>query len=193
VNGLEAILNRIKTDAEDKIRDINDQANARCSELLTAADHDAEKIISDAKRLADVQATVLLRRSESLSALETRKLVLSARQTLINEVIGQAADYLVSLPDDEKQVLYQRLLLTHAQGDESVVFAQKDAALSERVLSTTNQEKNWHLTAAPEQGNFSGGVVLRQGLIVTNLTLELLIRSNRPELISLAAHALFSI
>ena len=191
MNGLEAILNRIISDTEDKILDINEQTNTRCAELLAKADQDAAKIICDAEQQAKEQTAILLRRSESLSALETRKQVLSARQTLIDEVIEQAAVRLASLPDEDKSALYKRLLLTYAQGSEAVIFSKQDAALAARILADVNAAKNWQLTAAPESGSFSGGLILRQDLIETNLTVELLIRSLRPELVGLTAQALF--
>lgn len=191
VNGLDAILNRIMSDAADRIRDINEQTDARCAALLATADQDAAKIISEARRRADEQAAALLRRSESLSALEARKMILSSRQTLIDEVIEQAAGRLSSLPAAEKSVLYTRLLMENAAGHETVVFTREDASIADKILSAVNQEKGWQLTLDPTPGEFAGGLILRQGLIETNLTVGVLIRSLRPELVSLAAKALF--
>lgn len=192
MNGLEAILKRIMSDAEDRIRDIAEQTDARCSELLATAEREAAKIINDAKTKADEQAQVLLRRSVSLSALEARKMILSSRQTLIDEVIIQAAERLAALSDDDKTALYSRLLSENAEGSESVVFAGKDAANANRILSSVNKTQNWKLTLDPAAGAFSGGMILRQDLIETNLTFDMLIRSLRPELVGLAAKVLFS-
>lgn len=192
MNGLEAILNRIMSDAENRIRDINEQTDTRCAELLATADQDAARIISEASLKADEQAAVMLRRSESLSALESRKMILSSRQTLIDEVIVQAAERLSKMPDSEKTALYNRLLTDNASGIETVVFAKNDAAIANQILSAVNQTKNWKLTLDPTAGDFSGGLILRQDLIETNLTIDLLIRSLRPELVGLAAKVLFS-
>ena len=191
MNGLEAILNRIMTDAEDRVRDIQEQADARCIELLAAADQEAEKIKQASRQKAEEQAKVELRRAESLSALESRKLMLSSRQTLIDEVIDQAAVRLAEMPASDKKTLYRRLLLEHAKGSETVVFAQGDALIAGPVVADINGEKGWQLAIDSEPGRFSGGLILRQNLIETNLTVDLLIRSLRPELVSLAAKALF--
>jgi V/A-type H+/Na+-transporting ATPase subunit E len=192
VNGLEAILARITSDAEASVQDISGQANERCAEILKQADQDAAAIIGNAESQADEQAAALLRRARSLATLETRKQLLSARQSLIDEAIERAAASLASLPAAEKSALFRRLLLANARGGETVVFASRDQALAEEVLAAVNAENSWHLKRDPVPGDFKGGLVLRQDLIETNLTIDLLVRSLRPELVSLAAKALFA-
>lgn len=192
MNGLDAILNRIMTDAEDRIRDIREQADARCAELTASAEQEADRITGEARKKAEEQAAVLVRRAESLSVLETRKSILSARQMLIDEVIDQAAARLAALPSDKKAVLYRQLLLENARGSETVVFSREDATNVDGILDAINRENGWQLKRDPVPGDFSGGLILRQDLIETNLTVNLLIRSLRPELVSLAAKALFS-
>lgn len=192
MNGLDAILNRIMTDAEDRIRDIREQADARCAELRSASEQEAMRIVSEAKRKAEEQASVLKRRAESLAALEARKSNLATRQILIDEVIDQAASRLANLPADEKSALYKRFLLDQASGRETVVFAKQDEAVADSLLSRINQEKGWQLQRDTVPGDFSVGLILRQDLIETNLSVDLLIRSLRPELVKLAAEALFS-
>ena len=191
MNGLDAILNRIMTDAEDRIRDIREQADARSAELLAAAEKEAARITEEARKKAEEQAAVLVRRSESLSVLETRKSILSSRQKLIDEAIEQAAVRLAALPTEKKRVLYKRLLEENANGLETVVFSREDAEDADSVLDAVNRENGWQLKRDPAPGDFSGGLILRQDLIETNLTVGLLIRSLRPELVSLAAKALF--
>lgn len=191
MNGLEAILNRIMTDAEDRIRDIREQADARCAEILEQAGQEATRITDDARRKAAEQSETLFRRSESLSSLEARKSILAGRQALIDETIDQAASRLAAMPDAEKSRLYHRLLMESAGGNETVVFAGQDMALARQLLETVNREKGWNLVLDSNPGMFSGGMILRKDLIETNLTVDLLIRSRRPELVSLAAKALF--
>lgn len=191
MNGLEAILNRIMTDAEDRIRDIREQADARCAEILEQAGQEAARITEDARRKAAEQAETLIRRSESLSSLEARKSILAGRQALIDETIDQAASRLAAMSDADKIRLYHRLLLESASGNETVVFAGQDMVLASQLLETVNREKGWKLALDSAPGTFSGGLILRKDLIETNLTVDLLIRSRRPELVSLAAKALF--
>lgn len=191
MNGLEAILNRIMQDAEEQICDIGEQADARCAEILAAADREAAAIVRGFGLKAAEQAAILQHRSDSLSALETRKTILAARQALIDEVIKQAAARLARLPRLEKAALYRRFLEEQAAGSESVVFAGEDQPIAGQIVAAANREKGWHLTVDPTPGNFSGGLILRQDLIETNLTIDLLVRSLRPELVGLAAAALF--
>ncbi len=189
--GLEAILNRITQDADDRVQDIVEQADSRCAELLATADREAAAIVEEAGRKANEQAEVLLRRSDSLAALETRKIALTARQELIDEVITRATQQVASLPANEKEALYRRQLLENARGQETVVFSSRDLPLAKGVLEAVNTRMGWNLKLAPDAGSFSGGIILRQGPIETNLTPEVLARSLRSELVGLAAKALF--
>ena len=106
-------------------------------------------------------------------------------------MIKQATARLANLPAPEKAALYRRFLDEQASGSESVVFAGDDLPIAEQIIESANNEKGWHLTVDPTPGNFSGGLILRQDLIETNLTIDLLVRNLRPELIGLAAAALF--
>jgi len=191
VLGLEAILNRLTHDTDERVKDIVEQADARCTELLMSADREAAAIIEEAGRKAKSQAEVLLRRSDSLAALETRKIALTAKQELIDEVIASATEQAAALPDPEKRALYRRLLLEHAKGSEVVIFNDQDVNLAKDLLATINAEKGWKLTISDGPGHISGGFILQQGLIETNLTPEVLARSLRSDLVGLAAKALF--
>ena len=189
--GLDAILNRITHDADERVKDIAEQADARCAELLASADRESAAIVEEAGRKAKEQADVLLRRSDSLAALETRKIALTAKQELIDEVIALATAQAAALPAADKLALYRRLLLEHARGSEVVVFSDQDIPMAKDLLAAINTEKGWKLTVSAEPGRFSGGFILQQGPIETNLTPEVLARSLRSELVGLAAKALF--
>lgn len=189
--GLEAILNRLTHDTDERVKDIAEQADARCAELLASADRESAAIIEEASRKAKEQAQTLVRRSDSLAALETRKIALTAKQELIDEVIALATAQAAALPATEKLALYRRLLLEHARGSEVVIFADQDIQMAKDLLATINAEKGWTLTASSQAGHFSGGLILQQGPIETNLTPEVLARSLRSELVGLAAKALF--
>jgi V/A-type H+/Na+-transporting ATPase subunit E len=191
VNGLDAILDRIMSDADETVRDIEEQSGANCDRLLTAAGRESAEFIAAEKKKAEEQAAALIIRTESLAALETRKTILSARQALIDTVITKAAEHLASLVDEEKSALYKRLLSENATGTESVVFSARDRAIAGRILPEVNLEKGWNLTLDPETGEFAAGLVLCHGPVRTNLSVDLLIRNLRQELVSLAAQTLF--
>lgn len=191
MNGLDAILNRIISDAEERILEIQDQSRQRRAEILDAADQEAEQLLAAARQRAAEESAVLERRTQSNAALESRKCILSARQALIDEVIAEAEASLSQLPVQERSELYTRLLVEHASGDETVVFPKDEQAFGAGVVTAVNRDRNWSLALADEPGSFRTGMILRRDLIETNLTSELLVRSMRPELVSLAARVLF--
>jgi len=191
VNGLDAILNRIISDAEDRVREIEDQARSQRDQILSAAGQEADQILHAARAKAAEETAVLERRSHSSAALETRKHTLAVRQQLIDEVITRAETSLRQLAPAEKAGLYVRLLRDNADGDEEVIVPEPERDFVGKLIAELNRDLNWNLALAADSGDFATGVVLRKGLIETNLTTDQLIRGLRPELVSLAAGILF--
>ncbi len=191
MNGLDAILNRIISDAEERVREIEDQTRSQRDQILAAANQEAEVLLETARAKAAEEKAVLERRSHSSASLESRKHILAARQQLIDEVITQAEASLRELTPDEKTAVYTRLLRENAEGDEEVVVPDQEREFAAKLITEINRDCNWNLNLAADSGDFATGIVLRKGLIETNLTTDQLIRGLRPELVSLAAGILF--
>lgn len=186
MNGLQAIQDRILTEARERADQITGQAQASCAAILAAARTEAEQLLAQARQSAANQASETLTRARSAAAMQQRKADLQSRQELIDQVLARAIERLGQLPPERKIDLYRQLLRqTQAEAGE-IELAAADLPLAGRLLEGLGGS----LTIAGTAGSFTGGLILRRGLIEDNLTFERLAAIKRPDLVQLAAAAL---
>ena len=182
MNGLEAIQDRILSEAREKADRITEQAQAQCAEILAAAQQEKEQILAAAQESSRHQAEATVKRAASAAALESRRTLLQARQDQLDKILDRALVILGQLTDEQKLALYRDLLFqTGASGGE-ITLAARDAALGARLLSSLTGA----FTLADQGGQFPGGLILKRGPIEDNLTFERLMAINRPQLIKQA-------
>jgi len=186
LNGLQAIQDRILSEAQETASQIASQAEAGSEEILAAARKDCEQQLAAARISAAAQAESVLNRASSAAALLARKNILQARQDMVDRVLHRAIELLCQMPDREKISFYRQLLeQTRAESGEIVL-----AAADQRLAAELIAENPGRFTVAAEVGAFTGGLVLRRGLIEDNLTFERLAATSRSELVQIAAAAL---
>lgn len=186
MNGLDAIKDRILSEAQNRADKIAEQAQAQCAEIIAEAKTERDKLLDATRQNAFRQADVIIKRAQSTSALESHKMVLQARQDQISNVISHAAEMLCQLPDQEKIDLYRALLKQTGASTGDITLAAADLHLGSEILKDSTGKFN----ISPVAGSFSGGFVLRRDLIEDNLTFERLIAADRSQLVRIAAAAL---
>ena len=189
MDGLEAILDRILADARDRSDYLIAQAEQAAAVTVAAAQANGADVLAQAQVLASAQAEAILGRARSSAAMEQRKALLKARQDMIDQAIEQAAGIVKNLPDPEKTVFCRHLLQVSAIRSGSVILTSSDRRLGPAIFGDPGVKGSFHLD--DEEGLFSGGLIVRQGLVEENLTLDLLIKTLRTQLVSLAASIIF--
>lgn len=190
MNGLEAIIERILEDAKLSAEQILERAEHQAQQTVEEGRVEAEKIIDEAKLQAEQLTEVKINRAESMSAMAKRKAGLHARQSVIDQVIRDAVQYLRDLSSEEKIKIYTDILRIYDDqpAGAEVQFAQVDESLARQVLDRF--EGRFKL--ADTSGNFAGGLIIRRGRIEDNLTFDLLVKNGRSELVKAASDLLFS-
>ena len=110
MNGLEAIQDRILTEAREKADRIMTQAQSQCAEILATAESEKNQLIAADQETTDRMADTLIKRASSAAALEGRRIILQARQAQIDRAMDRALEILSEMPSDEKLPLYRSLL-----------------------------------------------------------------------------------
>ncbi|MDD2457137.1 MAG: V-type ATP synthase subunit E, partial [Eubacteriales bacterium] len=183
MDGIEAIVEHILADAREKAAQIEAGAAEQIDQIKTQADQACASIRQDADHKGQQAAAAVINRASSQAALEARRVLLEARQNLIDEVIADATHQLGELSDPEKKDLYVRMIQATGSSGGTVTANAADLALMQDVVAVLG--KGWDLSTEP--GTFSGGLSLSRGRIVENLTFDLLVRNLRPQLAALAA------
>ncbi len=187
MNGLEAIQERILAEAQEKANEILNRARQSAAETLAAARQSSEIQGAETRQKAAAQAETLKSRARSMAAMEKRKALLQARRDLVDQAVDMAADQLRRMDTDRKIAFYRQLLLQANMQSGELVLSAADFNLGERIIE--GFEGTVRLAAAP--GDFDGGLIIRQEWVEENLTLDLIIKNRRSQLVRLAASVLF--
>lgn len=189
MNGLEAIKERILADARESAEAVRNRAEQQLAKITAEGEAGSARIISDAREKAAKYSQAAHMRARSMAALEKRRALLQARRDLVDQVIEKAVTKICELPDERKVEFYVNLLKSVDDGrsDGEVKFAAGEEKLADAVLA----DFSGRLQRSAESGNFGGGVILRRGRIEENMSLEMIVRNNRSELVRIAARWLF--
>ena len=198
MNGIEKITARIRADAADEASRMQEDAVRRCSGVIEEGRRQAEQ--QTAARLAQGEKEAQEQKNRLLKAadMNARKQILQAKQDLVAEAFDRAEDRLRTLSGAERTDLLSRLAARAAvSGKEAVVLDEEDLPAVQAVVDGANAllsqaGRTAQLTLSPEPGRFSGGLMLREGQIFVNGTIEALLRQAKEELSASVAAGLFS-
>jgi V/A-type H+/Na+-transporting ATPase subunit E len=186
LNGLEAIQDRIMSEAAEKAARITEQAEIQCAGILAEAMKEKDRLLASARDSVASQTDSLLKRARSSAALDDRRIRLSARQALIGQVMDRALAQLSELPTADKLSLYRAMLQHTKTTAGEITLSAVDLDLAEALL----QGMPGDYRIAGQAGAFAGGLILRHGQVEDNLTFERLLAINQPHLVKLADDAL---
>lgn len=187
MDGINAIVNHILADASEKCAQHAAAAAEQVLAIQQQADQACAEIVAQASAKAQAHAESVLNRAASQVELEKRRALLEARQTLIDEAISLALLQLAELSQAEKADLYKQLLQSVQATSGLVTVNAADRGLMADVIARLGGQ----LELSQDSGDFIGGLLLTRGRIVDNLTFDLLVRNQRPQLAALAAAILF--
>lgn len=193
MNGIEKITEKIIADAKLEVE-----------EVLAAAHKEAEVISDNFAQREEKERAALLEaakrhsaeresRMVSVAELEGRKRLLSLKQEMIDQAFAVALDQLCHLPAAEYVDLLSQIAARSAQtGKEEIVLSPKDKEqYGQMILDKANAAKGLQLTLSAETRDIVGGLLLKQGDIEINCTLDTQVRLLRDDMALEIAHVLF--
>ncbi len=175
------LIDKILSDAEARAREIIAEAEEKSARAVAAAEEERSALLAGARKMASAAAPEVIRRRKAMAELEGRKLVLSEKQSLINEAYRRA---LIAVRESKQyEALLVKMILSVAEDGDQVIFAAADYDKIDRkkVLSLAMKQGNIRLQEAAEKGAFSGGIVLRGKDCDKNLSLEVELDTLRAE------------
>ena len=164
-----AEIKAIQTSTEERVAAIKDAARREADEIK------AEILADVAREIADLN-----RRAEAEAALVQRRIMMKAKNELVDEVMRQAAVMLEELPEDRYREYLSRLLFTAVphEGESQVVFNERDRSrfgsglLQEVQKALAAKGINVQLRMASETGTMAGGVKLIGADFEVDATIE---------------------
>lgn len=188
MNGLDKITARIETEAVADAARTAEEAAARCEAVRAEGEAKAQESywrrVKDGTKAAADRAERLARAAD----MEARKSILACKQAIVGEAFDKAEAKLRALAGDEYvDFLAGQAARAAVTGREEIVLSEKDReSVGDRVTKKANAllragGKSAGLVLAAETGSFSGGLVLKDGDITVNCTLEALMAQAREE------------
>ena len=194
MNGIEKIIQRIDADAQAEIDALLAKAKQEADAIAAGFAKQAQQ---DRQSLDQTHRQSAQEREESLVAvaqLESRKVALGAKQTMVEQAFALALEQLCSLPNEQYVELASRLLAKAApDGEGTVVFSEKDkAAIGTAVVEAANKLLgSGKLQLAEETRPMDGGFILLSRQVEVNATFPTLVRLQRNQCAGEVARCLF--
>lgn len=180
------MIDKILTDAAAEAKKTTDAAAKEAEAVLEAAKVKAERESASLNALAQIEADKAAAKEISSAEMQARKIILTKKQTILEEVIATAKANLLSLTAVEYKVIIIGML-DKAEIEESaeVIFNSKDKdALGKEVAAKGYKVSN-------ETRDIDGGFIVKKGDIEYNYSFESIISVEKEDIEQIAAEILF--
>ncbi|MBN1891223.1 MAG: V-type ATP synthase subunit E [Clostridiales bacterium] len=195
MSGLESILEKItedaNTSAQARIKRAEEDANAYLSRKREEAAAEAEQLIAAEEESLELFAA----KSRSSAESEAKKRLLRERVVLIDEVLQRARERVISLPVDERFVMIERFVRSHASeltdGCELILNARDIASVPKNFSERLASIFSGGIRISEHPGHFEAGCILKCGFIEYNGTVDAVINDRLDEIRDLINQHLF--
>lgn len=176
---VQAIVERIISDAEDSANAIIAEAEARSNEVIAEAEKRAERAKKGALAEISQKTQAVLSGKAATARLDCAKILLAEKRRVIDEVYSRALQKLINLNKPQTLKLAERLLSAYAEDGDEVVFADGFKYAAEVSKLAVVKEKN--LKISLKGVNIRGGFVLRGQKCDKDLSYGALLEYDREE------------
>jgi len=181
MTGLEKIIEHIKQDSIEESNRIIAEAQAEIDEIAKAASEERNRLAHGLEERSSSERDLIKSRGDSAAALTGRKMLLTAKQQIIDETLEAAKLHLLNLPDAEYFSYLERLIKKFSLGqDGEILFSAKDLKRIPAGFDTVLKQNS--LKLSNETRNIEGGFVLLYGDIEENCSVEALFLAGREAL-----------
>ena len=199
MDGIEKITERIAVETREEIAAIQAETAEKCRVIKETYSNKAQeeywRLIREGTKECETQVS----RLAGTAAMEAKKSVLAMKQDAVSRTFDKAVSVLCGLPESQYvDFLSKQAAAAASNGLEELVFNAKDkASCSKAVVKAANELLKKRgllpkLTVSETTGSFKGGLMVKQGDIEVNCTVEKLVELSRSELTAPVAEILFA-
>ncbi|RRD66266.1 V-type ATP synthase subunit E [Fretibacterium sp. OH1220_COT-178] len=183
---------RISAEAQDQIRAIEAENDARVAEITGKAEAEVKAIRDSYGERLSKEEPEVARRRKIVAELDAAKVDLGVRQTLVGEAFESSLRRLAEMPRDQYVAFANRLMEQAVRtGHEVVLVGRGEKHLDKSWLDEYNTAHQTSLVLSPDRLSISGGFVLRDGRIDVNCSWDMLLEDIRSEIESEVVRKLF--
>lgn len=188
MTGLEKIIEHINNDAAQTANEIIDGAKAEAERIKTTAKEEAQKQCASLESHSKTQVIDTHKRGESAADLKEKRMILEAKQHIIDSMIHGALLHLQDLSDTEYFEIVTKMVAKYAQPRAGkILFSEKDnkrmpAGYQEKINDALKGRQGAELELSSETRKLDGGFVLVYGEIEENCSFEALFSASKEAL-----------
>ena len=164
----DAIINKIKADAENDAGKAIEEAKNRAKTVLEEGKKETDRAADDIKARTEADIAALKERSALMTRLDIRKQTLAAQRAVLDQVFSEAEERLANMSDDEKSKFITDFIVSAAvTGNETLCVPEGEKRFySQNILVSVNRELKskglpGQLTIDDVPAPFSHGVMIR--------------------------------
>lgn len=196
MKGTEKIIAHIQADAMTQVSAILSDGSKQWEQVRAELDQKAARKYHEQIEAGRLECEEIITSGQRLDSMNAKKELLAFKQEMVAQAFEQAQELIPQLPKDEYLAFLTELAVKASSShDEKIVLNAKDkAALGTELIKMINAKLgDGRLTLSEETGQFTGGLILRQGdNIAVNCTVELLTSMKKAELSADVAKILFN-
>ena len=198
MDGIEKITARIEADAAADAARIAEETAGQCDSIRSDGEKQAQAFywqkIREGTKAAEDRASQLATAAD----MQARKDILACKQAIVAEAFDRAEEEILQMSGEAYvDFLAGQAARASVTGMERIVLSEHDRdAYGSKVVARANVRlaglgKTGRLILSEETGKFRAGVVLQDGNIEVNCTLETLMAQARTAMASRVAAELF--
>lgn len=198
MNGIDRITDRIEADAREQAKAIIAEAEAKCAEIRKENEKKAQERYLELIRNGTKDCESGLERRKSAAEMDAKKSVLALKQDCVAEAFDMAKRRLADMPEDSYVGFLASLAASAAaDGSGEIVLSARDRErCGKAVLERANAALAANgltpaLTLAADSREISGGLILRQGGVEVNCSIEALVEALKGPMTADVARTLF--
>lgn len=198
MNGIDRITASIEQETAAEIDRLRSETDAKCREIREKYELQAQEEYWTIVKQGMKDCESRVERLGSTAEMEAKKAVLAMKQTMVSQVFELAVKKVCSLPESEYVSFCAHQAAKAADsGFEELVFNERDkAGVGKKVAREANAllaERGLpgKLTVSEETRDIRGGLLVKQGDIEANCSVESLAAAYRSEMASQVAGTLF--
>ena len=199
MNGIEKITAKLESEARAEIEAINAETAAKCEEIKKEYEKKAQDEYWKRVQAGTKSVENRVERLASAADMEAKKSILAFKQEMVSKAFDRAVQNISEMPREE----YIAFLAGHtakaaSTGTEELIFNARDkkefGADTAKAANALLKKKGLAggLTVSDETREIPGGLIVKQGDIEVNCSVDILVQLYRNELASQVAEILFA-
>ncbi|MBE5966608.1 MAG: hypothetical protein E7255_06535 [Lachnospiraceae bacterium] len=183
MTGLEKILMAIESTAKANADETINEAKKEAERIMEEAKAEAKSKCDEITRKSEEDRKPILQQYESEARLQERRLILEAKQKIIQDVIAKAKNSLTTMPEKEYFDFILRMVKKLALNKPgSIVFSAEDVKrmpedFEDRLKKAFDAKEGASLTISDRTEKIDGGFILVYGDVEENCSFEALFRA----------------